>query len=546
MVVKPDVHTGEFVVYLPPVKWKIQQITAKGYPTLFQEGTINDVIDLTDSLTWHSNVLKGEWKNANGDPVREVTEVYQAKYSRIYRSPVILDRQQLGYEKFNYFGDRYYTAKNLQGEKVKVPLCYPVDEKSTEVKYTFGYPVFNIERQYPVKISAVEKYYYNNNTKSDTVDIIKLSGGVVTIRNSMVSATHRDTVHLDKQGERIYMLEAKQTPYSLTGEDALQLVTMTLELDGTHFEADPLRAYVLNTYVMPGAKDILSIDKPELVDILRDPPGGGSSAKLSRGSTLKYGYTFDWSAAGGLTLGFGIGTKVNQYVGVVALAAESGIINNGESDFAFDIDLMFSGSGKQAYGYTMTANSDISTSSANTMVGANADVYIGTETSYVVTPALAIRAIDSTMWKQLEGARKAGALVEIATGRDESGHTVHLVRDEVLSIGPKVKSTFMHSQAYILGQLIPNLEQECKSLLFTGSKEDAQAVADSTGKVVYWSLRDYDDDNYGVVNTTKSAEKGDDSWTYFYNTTIDKAAGGYQLHDHTAQRLQGRARGPHQ
>ena len=125
MVVKPDVHTGEFVVYLPPVKWKIQQITAKGYPTLFQEGTINDVIDLTDSLTWHSNVLKGEWRNANGDPVREVTEVYQAKYSRIYRSPVILDRQQMGYEKFNYFGDRYYTAKNLQGEKVRCRSAIP-------------------------------------------------------------------------------------------------------------------------------------------------------------------------------------------------------------------------------------------------------------------------------------------------------------------------------------------------------------------------------------------------------------------------------------
>ena len=526
MVVKPDVHTGEYVVYLPPVKWKIQQITAKGYPTLFQEGMINDVIDLSDSLEWHRDVLKGDWRNANNDPVTQVTEEYQAKYSRIYRSPVILERQQMGYEKFNYFGDHYYTAKNLIGEKVKVLLCYPVDEKSTEAKYTFGYPVFNIERQYPVKISAVEKYYYNNNTKHDTVDVIKLSGGVVTIRNSMVSATHRDTVHLDNQGERIYMLEAKQIPYSLTGKDALQTVTMTLELDGTHFEAEPLRAYVLNTYVQPGAKDILSIDKPELVDILRDPPGGGSSAKLSRGSTLKYGYTFDWSAAGGLTLGFGIGTKVNQYVGVVALAAESGIINNGESDFAFDIDLMFSGSGKQAYGYTMTANSDISTSSASTMVGANADVYIGTETSYVVTPAVAIRAIDKTMWKQLQGAQEAGALLEIATGYDEKGDTLYLVRDEVLSIGPKVKSTFMHSQAYILGQLIPNLEQECKSLLFTGSKKDAQAVADSTGKVVYWSLREPTDENYGVVNTQKSVKQGDSSWTYYYNTTIDEAQDG--------------------
>ena len=210
----------------------------------------------------------------------------------------------------------------------------------------------------------------------------------------------------------------------------------------------------------------------------------------------------------------------------MALAAESGIINNGESDFAFDIDLMFSGSGKQAYGYTMTANSDISTSSASTMVGANADVYIGTETSYVVTPAVAIRAIDKTMWKQLQGAQEAGALLEIATGYDEQGDTLYLVRDEVLSIGPKVKSTFMHSQAYILGQLIPNLEQECKSLLFTGSKKDAQAVADSTGKVVYWSLREPTDENYGVVNTQKSVKQGDSSWTYYYNTTIDEAQDG--------------------
>ena len=527
MVVKPDVHTGEYVVYLPPVKWKIQQITAKGYPTLFQDGTINDVIDLTDSLTWHRDVLKGSWTNANNDAVTQVTEEYQAKYSRIYRSPVIIDRQQIGYEKLSYFGDHYYTAKNLQGEKVKVPLCYPANEDGTEAKYTFGYPVFNIERQYPVKISAVEKYYYNNNIKNDTVDVIKLSGGVVTIQNSMVSTTHRDTVHLDSQGERIYMLEAKQTPYSLTGKDALRTVTMTLELDGTNYEAEPLRAYVLNTYVKPGAKDLLSINKPELVDILRDPPGGGSSATLSRGSTLKYAYNFDWSASGGLTLGFAVGTQVSQYVGLIGgLAVESGIINGGDSKFSFNVDLMFSGSGTQAYSYTMTANSDISTSSDMTMVGADADVYIGTETSYVMTPAVAVRAIDNTMWKQLRGAQEAGTLVEIACGYGEKGDTLHLVRDEVLSIGPKINSTFAHSQQYILTQLIPKLEQECKSLLFTGSKKDAQAVADATGKVVYWSLRDPSDENYGVVNTQKSVKMGDRSWTYFYNTTIDKPQEG--------------------
>lgn len=41
----PDPLTGEYEVLLPPVKWKIQQITADGYATLFQDGTTNEVIE---------------------------------------------------------------------------------------------------------------------------------------------------------------------------------------------------------------------------------------------------------------------------------------------------------------------------------------------------------------------------------------------------------------------------------------------------------------------------------------------------------------------
>ena len=46
-VVYPDVHTGEYEVLLPPVKWKIQQITASGYATLFQNGQVGQTLDLT-------------------------------------------------------------------------------------------------------------------------------------------------------------------------------------------------------------------------------------------------------------------------------------------------------------------------------------------------------------------------------------------------------------------------------------------------------------------------------------------------------------------
>ena len=533
MVVKPDVHTGEYVVWLPPVKWKIQQITAKGYPTLFQDGMINDVVDLTDSLTLHRDQLTGHWTNAAGSRVTQVVEEYHAKYSRIYHTPVILDYKQVSYDKFDYFGDKAYNAKNMAGESVQVPLCYPVrkegwpaDKKdSLETVYTFGHPVFNIVRSYPVKISATERYYYNNNTKSDTTDVIRLAGGVVTIQNGMIDATHRDTVHLDDKGERMYVLTARQTPYMLTGDDALRTVTMTLLMDGTYYEAKPLKAYVLNQYVLPGAKDLLSVDKPLLIDILRDPPGGNSSATLSKGSTLKYAHEYNWSVKGGLTLTAEFGHALTN-LQAFGFGTILGIINEANNVFTLNVDLIFTGTGKEAWSYTMTNNVDISTSSSEFMVGADADVYIGAETSYTLKPMVAVRAIPESMWKQLQGQLHAGRMVEIACGHSASGDTLHLVRDEMIGIGPKVKSTFMHSQSYIVNQLIPELCEQCQSLMFTGTKAEAEAVADATGKNVYWSLREPGDPDFGVVNTAKVVEMGDESWEYVFNLTEEKPKEG--------------------
>ena len=99
-VVYPDVHTGEYEVMLPPVKWKIQQITASGYATLFQDGQIGDVIDLSDSLTEHKITKKGEWETASykvTDPVEE----YYALYNRIYHSPVRIEYRQQGFDDFD-------------------------------------------------------------------------------------------------------------------------------------------------------------------------------------------------------------------------------------------------------------------------------------------------------------------------------------------------------------------------------------------------------------------------------------------------------------
>ncbi len=533
MEVWPDSLTGEYMVELPPVKWKIQQITAEGYATLFQEGKTSDVIDLTDSLKLHTDHLTGNWRSRMGEDVNSVEVKYHAKYSRIYRSPVLLERRQVGFDKFDYFGEKSYTMRPLVGGNVVIPVAYPVtttDPKTgkdiTTTKYSFNYPVFSTDRGYAIKLSAVERYYYNNNVQSDTVDVVKLDGGFITVRNGFISSTQRDTLSLDSNGEGTYVLRAAQRPYLLTGKDALCTVTFTMERDGVTFEGEPLKGYTFSQYAKQGAKDILSINQPVLVDILRDPPGGGSSAKLSKGSTLKLAYQMDMAWKAGLTLGISTGSGMNHYTGIGGIGFEAGVINGVSSLFNTSFDLIFSGSGQRAFSYTMTANEDISTDASATMVGANADLYIGMETNMFLRPAVAIRAINDSVYQANGGARNAGYMVEIARGYDENGKKIYLVRDEVIGYGQTVKSTFVHSQQYILKQLIPDLANQCKALMFFGTEEEAKNQANATKQPVYWSLRDVGDDDFGVMNTVKDVTLGDDTWTYVYNTTVKEKQEG--------------------
>ena len=529
----PDSLTGEYQVLLPPVKWKIQQITADGYATLFQEGKTSDVIDLTDSLTEHKDIIKGNWRNHANEDIHEVEVEYNAQYSRIYRTPVLLERKQVGYDNFDYFGEKTYTMRPLVGGKVNIPIAYPVTTKDPKTKkdivttkYTFDNPVFSTDRGYSIKLSAVERYYYNNNVQSDTVDVVKLNGGIVTIRNGLISGTQRDTLSLDEKGEGIYTLRAAQRPYLLTGKEALCTVTFTLERDGVTYEGEPLKGYTFSQYTKQGAKDILSINRPVLVDILRDPPGGSSTAKLSKGSTLKLAYQMDMAWSAGLTIGIGAGGGMNAYSGIVAAFAEAGVNYSTSSIFNTSFDIIFSGTGQRAFSYTMTANEDISTSGGDTMVGADADLYIGMETNTFLRPAVAIRAINDSVYQANGGAREAGHMVEIARGYDEKKNILYLVRDETIGYGQTINSTFVHSQQYIIKQLLPDLANQCKALMFIGTETEAKNMANATGNPVYKSLRDVDDENFGMLNTQKTVTMGDEKWTYVYNTTIKEAQEG--------------------
>ena len=506
----PDSKTGEYRLELPPVRWKVQQIYSDGYATLFQEGMVSEVIDLTDCLTEKRDTVIGRFTTQTGGTLEDPVVSYNAKYSRIYHNPVELTYKQQTYDSFSYLGDKYYKYKQVDGTSLKIPLAE--EKEDGGVSYTFGYPVYSLYMQYPTKLSAVERYYWNNDQNSGIVDEVKVGGGQVTVQNDMLIKNNRQVVKLDENGEGTVIITVDELPYLLTGKDALRTITMTLTQDGTTYEAKPIQAYVLNIFRNGSAKDVISIDNPQCLDILRDPPGAYSSATLGRGSTLTTAFSMDMSLRVGSSLGMEVGKKLDNYFGVVSVASatEYGTLNMSKNIELFDFDIIYRMKNTMDVSYTATLKQDISTSAEPSMVGAPADLYIGTMGNMIVTPASTIRAIPDNVFQQMAarvggtysiaGMRLSGTLLEIAQGRAADGTLYHLVRDESLTAGNKVKSSFVYTQQHILNEIIPSLIEQSRSMMFIGSAEEAQAKANATGQLVYRSLVPADSPDFAVTN----------------------------------------------
>ena len=543
MVVYPDAKTGEYVLNLPPVRWKVQQVYCKGYPTLFQEGQVSEVIDLTDCLVQKDTTYTGTFTDVDDNSVYQPTATYNAVYNRIYRAPVQVTYKQIVYDSFDYFGDKNYMASNLAGDQRTVPLAYPNPLDTTQALYTFDFPVFSLERKYNIQLQVGEYYQYNNDPRSGVPDVVRLEGGKAYMQNGMKAGATKLEQKLDSLGQTVFTVQADQVTRMLTGLSALKTVTFTVKRDSITFEAEPLRGYVLNMFPLGEGKDILNEGQPILMDILRDPPGAYSTASLAKGATISNAYMMNLSLSAGPVISITGGQQSSTFFGTVATGlvgggSTAGYVNSSDNATTSLMDFVFNMQGSKAYTYTLVLNNAVSTSGDPSMVGADADLYIGTVQNVTVTPMSTIRALTDSMYNEIKSQQSIGQantdgllakyaqygdLVEIAKGTkynaDGSKETFHLVRDLSLGYGPKLKSNFIYSQKQLMTQIIPAKAKEILNLMYTGSKAEAQALADKTKKPVYLSLRDVNDPWFGTVNTKTIAG-------HAYNTTIEKAEDG--------------------
>ena len=510
MTIRPDAKTGEYLLKLPPAKYKVIEVSAIGYATLFQQGKVGETIDLMF--------------NVQGDT---------CEYNRIYHAVPTVDVKQFNPGDEPYFGVKRVTATDNIGNKSIVNTWYwkKLSDKDSIGAYSFKYPVFMAGSPYGWMLQACEKYYYNNNENA-IPDIVKLKGGKVNIKNGLIGNADNKEVKLDDDGGASYVFTPENTTFILADDNALKTVSITLEYDNTFFDIKPMngdifKGYVMSTVLKPEGRKAIVSGKPMIVDYLRDPPGGNSSAYLEAGSKLSYTYNADLSGSAGVSFKLIQGNNADIYNGTVIVpqfgiaGTEAGTFVNSSKKEIFSIDAITYYSQGWNFSYNFDVTERIQTSSGKKWVGGKADLFMGMTTEVLVGDAIALRVVPDSIYQIYKthegGSFKAtdangntstikvltGTAKVLVEGVDDTGKPVYLLRDEVLAVGPKLASTFVHSHHYIENELLPDLIKLRNSLILPKgtSPEYAKALANKKGYTTYVSKVETDDVSFGYKDS---------------------------------------------
>lgn len=490
IIIRPNAQTGEYIAELYPVQYKVVEASAEGYTTLFQEGKVGETLDLTGALELvDSTATYVVDKDTLTDTVN-----YNALYDRIYRSEAKISFKQINTDNGDYFGASRYTAKNLAGDVADVPL-YDSEAKT----YTFGYPVFKVGNFYAFELSAHEDYYYNNDAFG-TLSRSPLAGATVKVHNGFVSENKDEVYQLDSLGKRKVQVNVSNVTFTQTGTDALRTYTASTTIDNRVVESDVLYAFVLGARPKESGAKVITTGGPVcLFDILRDPPGSGSKSTLKQGATYTYSTKQTYDVKLGFHLDMSLGEGLDMYSGTVAGGVELGNNYSNHTTDTENFTFTFGYHQDNTSSYKVTTSTDISTSSSNSMVGKDADVYIGATQNVQLSTVNTVRVINEKMYQQLLGSEK-GKLLKVIQKTTKDNENYYLVSDESWDISTIFASDFVYTGWYIEKTLLPNLLKARNALLFTGTEEEAKKQADATGKPVYWSTVPADDPNFGTFN----------------------------------------------
>ncbi len=476
--IQTDSLTGEFSAMVPPILYETSTMNVLATGVKVGE---KKTIDLTQPLVSY----KDSTENASGG---YDYYTYNTLLKQTYHSTPSFTVAQRGNDS-GAFGIKKYKVEDALGT-IDIDDIYTVDP-TTGVSYKYGAAMFESESQYIFDLKGFEAYAnYDADKDHPEVQTVPLAGVVVTIANALsseqgvyiegnadgaepgsIANLQTGELELDSLGQASYVWKAGlpniSAPYTRTIS-----ISYAVEDKIEQWEAGPLTGIVLGA--LPTGNNFLT-EGPDLIDmILRDPPGSGSSAEWSSGTTTSYSHSRGgvWSSETGIqtTSKLGVDAKTVTGIGVAKLDdLESRL------DLKIGVQVNVEGEDASSWGRSVTTTRTISTSDDADYVGADGDIYIGSSTNIIY------------------GLARNVGLTRVGESQD-----VELTLKDVMTTGLSFDTEFAYTQNYIENVLLPNYLKTRDDLLITMS--DTTGFVNTTDKAVFITQLSPDDERYGTSN----------------------------------------------
>lgn len=468
ITITTDRLTGEFSAMLPPIHYTVKGVRVLSNPDL-DFGEYSAHIDASNASAEFTDSLKNE-NTGEMDYFK-----YVAKFNLAYRSTPQLEVSDPDADE-GAMGIKTYKFTHADGTAEDIDI-YTVDDQGN-VNYTYKYPVFLQLDKYKLDFRGFERYENHDEGAPVAYQDVPLKDVGVNIANQFSVANHfyqkdgtlalvpATGISLDSLGRATYVFQVG-APCLLEEENFSRALSISYDIKGNRFSLPDIRGIVFGN--IPTGSNFVTAGPDQVLMVLRDPPGSGSSYTWEKGTS----HTMSTVHTHNHMMGDGFSAEV--YVGIklaTATGTPGAMVINTEEHM---LDTGHSISTSQTWFYsnewvtTTTLTKSVSTSSDPQFDGPDADVFIGRSTNIIIG-----RARD----------------IGLHLGDDDRPH---LGMKEVYTMGSEFETEFSYTQYYVRNTLIPNLIETRNNLILpkgTFVERDEMICK-------YVSLVDQDDPSFG-------------------------------------------------
>jgi len=507
-----DAKTGEFRVMVPPLKYKVTDVTTRGglnkMNFTLSEFQPDPNKQLNDTATINKKLKKFNY-HQRLDFTYRVDKISIDVFDPMMPTGV--------------YGDSIFNYTNLTNKSnVKVPLYNrlnnnaktPAYDANGKPVYKYGYPIYETTKIYKLRIKAYEQYTHPDNLP-EMVGFCKVpaSNAIISIQNEMgryelpLGSTGNpaggdemqaktNEYQFNQEGVFDYRFKAGfpnlVAPYTLGLKIEVDYKDKKSAWDGnTSFKAIVLGDILTGTDFITSGPDLISF-------VLRDPPGSNSYSYMEKGTTVSNSYSFSKSYVGSEnvlgSLNYGQSVKVAVGFGVAKI--EEMIVEN-KTGAGVEIS-QSAGSGSEI-NFSTTTTERIETSSSTDYVGRRGDVYVGTSTNMFFGTS---KRLAPTL---------VGANYELNVKDEKVGDL-------------SAKTNFKYTYAHIVETLIPSITKLRNDLIDSvGNINSATPYVDKVRYVTTLSKSDPkfgEEGTYSFIAPSNKVLKQYDNEVKNYNSSI--------------------------